>query len=171
MNTPITFDEFCDALHDSFGVYFDSTVLYALWTPDEEEEPTMKMLDDDRDTILEFTATSHTYAATEQELTATSGAGKVVLVLLISVAPGKVLPNLLRVQIPGTSILLSYGPHRTCTLTSSDLKVDPGDTEFNSAVDGLEALVLALACEGMDMQTPEMGRAITTAVESMANNI
>lgn len=39
------------------------------------------------------------------------------------------------------------------------------------AADAIEALLLALACEGVDLGTPEVESAVRTAVESVANNL
>lgn len=45
------------------------------------------------------------------------------------------------------------------------------DIEYNAAVDGIESLLLAMACEGIPLDTPHMKRAIWTALESAANNL
>ena len=41
--------------------------------------------------------------------------------------------------------------------------------EFNRIIDGIEALVLSAACEGIDVEAPSFLAAIETAVESAAN--
>lgn len=42
--------------------------------------------------------------------------------------------------------------------------------EFNRVIDGIEALVLAAACEGIDVESPAFLAAIETAVEAAGNN-
>lgn len=58
---------------------------------------------------------------------------------------------------------------------TSSLKVVPeeedGDSEYNAAIDGIEALVLACACEGIDIQTTAFQSAVHTAIEAAANNL
>ena len=49
------------------------------------------------------------------------------------------------------------------SFTSSLKSNDPDDDEYNAAIDGLEALVLALHCAGFDVTTPQFVEAVTTA--------
>lgn len=42
--------------------------------------------------------------------------------------------------------------------------------ELNRVIDGIEALILAAACEGIDVASPAFVCAIETAVEAAANN-
>lgn len=42
--------------------------------------------------------------------------------------------------------------------------------EDNSPIDGMESLLLALACEGVNISTPEFVRAIKTTVSAISNN-
>jgi len=42
---------------------------------------------------------------------------------------------------------------------------------FNTVMDGIEALLLALACEGVDVGTAQFEVAIQTAIQATANNI
>jgi len=55
----------------------------------------------------------------------------------------------------------------------SDLK-SPGktavDRRYNAAVDGLESLILAQACAGVDVKSPAYLEGIETAVETIANH-
>ena len=46
-----------------------------------------------------------------------------------------------------------------------------GTTRFNAAMDGIESLILAHACAGIDVTTPAYLEGIETAVQSCANNI
>jgi hypothetical protein len=45
-----------------------------------------------------------------------------------------------------------------------------GREHYNCAIDGIEALILAMACAGIEIDTPAMIEAIETAVEGAANN-
>ena len=48
---------------------------------------------------------------------------------------------------------------------------DDGRAEFNAAIDGMGSLILALACEGVNLETHPMIDAINTAVESISNHL
>ena len=55
---------------------------------------------------------------------------------------------------------------------TSDLHTKQSEDElYNSSMDGIESLILACACSGIDIETPAFLEAIETAVESCANNI
>ena len=57
---------------------------------------------------------------------------------------------------------------------ASLLAEDPNDQDniaFNAAIDGIEAMILACACEGIDIESPAFIAAIETAVEAAANNL
>jgi hypothetical protein len=60
-----------------------------------------------------------------------------------------------------------------CGTITSDLKI-PGRTAvdrlFNAAIDGLESLVLAHACGGVDVASPAYVEGIETAVDAIANH-
>lgn len=56
------------------------------------------------------------------------------------------------------------------TITSDLHTDDEDDDEYNSAIDGIEALVLAHAVEGIDISAPAYVKGIQTAVDSAANN-
>lgn len=45
------------------------------------------------------------------------------------------------------------------------------DTEALAAIDGIESLILAHACAGIDITTPAYLEGIETAVEAIDNNI
>lgn len=59
----------------------------------------------------------------------------------------------------------------TLTCIDPDREGEEADNykDYETAVDGIEALVLALACEGIDVSTPAFGRALFTAVETCGN--
>ena len=56
---------------------------------------------------------------------------------------------------------------------ASDLKT-PGknaaNRQYNAAVDGLESLILAHACAGVDVESPTYVEGVETAVEAIANH-
>ena len=57
---------------------------------------------------------------------------------------------------------------------TSDLKQparDADDTRFNAVVDGLESLILAHACAGVDVESAAYIEGIETAVEAIGNNL
>jgi len=43
--------------------------------------------------------------------------------------------------------------------------------QFNAAIDGLESLILAHACAGVDVESPAYVEGIETAVEAIANHV
>ena len=43
--------------------------------------------------------------------------------------------------------------------------------QFNATMDGVEAMLLALACAGVDLDTPKICEAIETVVQAAENNI
>jgi hypothetical protein len=56
---------------------------------------------------------------------------------------------------------------------ASDLKEpgkSAGDRCYNAAVDGLESLILAHACAGVDVESPAYIEGIETAVEAIFNH-
>ena len=52
---------------------------------------------------------------------------------------------------------------------TSDLK-EPNEPQRNAAIDGLEALILAHACVGVDVQSPAYLEGIETALDALANH-
>lgn len=56
----------------------------------------------------------------------------------------------------------------------SGLKITPedeSDEQYNAAMDAIESIILAHACAGIDISTPEYIEGIETAVLACANNI
>lgn len=43
------------------------------------------------------------------------------------------------------------------------------DLEYNAAINGIESLVLAMACEGLDVESKSFLRALETTVEAIGN--
>jgi len=61
-----------------------------------------------------------------------------------------------------------------CGLITSDLRDPKGNAQsrkFNAAIDGLEALILAHACAGVDVESPAYIEGIETAVDALGNNL
>lgn len=48
---------------------------------------------------------------------------------------------------------------------------DEDDIEYNAAIDGIESLILAHACAGVDIESAAYIEGIQTAVEACANNL
>jgi hypothetical protein len=48
---------------------------------------------------------------------------------------------------------------------------DDSSVEYNAAIDGLESLILAHACAGIDIASPAYLEGIEAAVEAIANNV
>jgi len=76
------------------------------------------------------------------------------------------------VQLPCYGIKVTLTGDRGGSI-SSDLK--EADTEenrdYNAAIDGIEAMILAHAIAGIDITTPAYVEGIETAVEAVGNNI
>jgi hypothetical protein len=69
-----------------------------------------------------------------------------------------------------------FADSKTGSITSHNLccedNVDDEDAiTYNHMMDALESLILAHACAGVDVTTPEYIEGIKTAIESCANNI
>jgi hypothetical protein len=52
----------------------------------------------------------------------------------------------------------------------SRLRAEDDDPDFNNILDGLESLILAHACSGVDIESAEYIIGIETALEAIANN-
>lgn len=53
---------------------------------------------------------------------------------------------------------------------SSLLHEDGDSPEYTAAISGIESFILAAACAGIDVKTPQFLEAIETAVEGITNN-
>lgn len=65
------------------------------------------------------------------------------------------------------------GDDHICGTITSDLKKDTDkkkDAEYRAAIDGLESLILAHACAGIDITTPAYLEGIESAVDAISNN-
>jgi hypothetical protein len=79
------------------------------------------------------------------------------------------------INLPKYGIQVTLDADDSGTITS-DLHVEVGrnlvaDELYNSAMDGIESLILACACAGIDIEDERFIEAITTSVESVANNL
>ena len=56
---------------------------------------------------------------------------------------------------------------------TSDLRAagTASNRQFNAAIDGLESLILAHACAGVDVESPAYVEGVETAVEAIANHV
>lgn len=52
----------------------------------------------------------------------------------------------------------------------SDLERDVEDPTYNAALNGIESLILAQACAGIDVTTQQYSEALTTALDALDNN-
>jgi hypothetical protein len=64
----------------------------------------------------------------------------------------------------------------TGVITSHGIKTpgDPDSTEeqvFNAAIDGMEALILSLACVGVNIDTPAFRYAVLSTLDAITNNL
>lgn len=58
-------------------------------------------------------------------------------------------------------------------LEASDLKIEAktsAERKYNSAMDGIEAMIIGHACAGIDIETPAYKQGIESAVEACINN-
>jgi len=75
------------------------------------------------------------------------------------------------IDLPIYGIQVTIDVDGSGTITS-DLRTTQSEDElYNSAMDGIESLILACACSGIDIETPAFLEAIETAVEGCSNNI
>jgi hypothetical protein len=75
------------------------------------------------------------------------------------------------INLPIYGIKVTIDVDGSGTITS-DLHTNQSEDElYNSAMDGVESLILSCACAGIDIETPEFLEAIETSVEACSNNI
>ena len=80
--------------------------------------------------------------------------------------------ELIEIKIAGHTIKIALDGEGNGEITS-DLHMDEDNDEdetYNSAIDGLEALVLAQACAGLNVTSQKYAEALETAVDAIANN-
>ena len=53
----------------------------------------------------------------------------------------------------------------------TDHAMDEEDVAWNASVDAIESLLLAMAMEGIDLDTPAMRTALQTTLEAMSNHV
>ena len=77
------------------------------------------------------------------------------------------------INLPCFGIVVELDNNGNGTITSTDLKTehnDPEDELYNAAMDGIESMILAHACAGVDITTPAYIEGIETAVDTCAQN-
>lgn len=74
-----------------------------------------------------------------------------------------------QIKLPVYDMVIELDNNGVGTISSS-LK-EPKQNHWNAIVDGIEAMVLACACAGLDVENPEFLEAVETAVEGACNNI
>jgi beta-lactamase superfamily II metal-dependent hydrolase len=70
-----------------------------------------------------------------------------------------------RVDDDGTGVITSTGLKTTGDADSTEEQI------MNAAIDGMEALILSLACAGVDISTEAFKTAIISANDALVNNI
>lgn len=77
------------------------------------------------------------------------------------------------IKLPIYDIVLVIDPETKCGTVESSISDlgDFGDSMFMDAIDAIESLILAHACAGVDIESPEYIEGIQTAVEAAANNL
>lgn len=80
-------------------------------------------------------------------------------------------PRLIQIREPGVIIDIQLDGKGGGSITSN-LKSDPdeGDEGYDAAIDGIEALIMAHACAGIDVADRRYVDGILAAVEGAANN-
>ena len=61
--------------------------------------------------------------------------------------------------------------HKDCSGTLDNPEESRSLEDYNTAIDGIEALILGHACAGIDITTPAYLEGIESAVDGCANNI
>lgn len=79
-------------------------------------------------------------------------------------------------KLPCFGIIVQFDPETGAGTIVSDLYVsrtenDEPNTHLKVAIDALEALILAHACAGVDVQSPGYIEGIETAVEAVFNKL
>jgi hypothetical protein len=58
----------------------------------------------------------------------------------------------------------------TSTLKEENSREVGNDPEYEAAIDGMESLILALACQGYGIELRAFGRAVQTTIDAIVNN-
>lgn len=89
--------------------------------------------------------------------------------------------NICEIRLPCYGIVLRLSRENTTSepgrgsitsnlKVSGETAVDPLDPLYNAAIDGIESLILAHACAGVHVESPEYVEGIETAVEAVVNH-
>ena len=77
--------------------------------------------------------------------------------------------SLRKIELPCYGIKVTLGGTGAGSIIS-DMHEQGGGDDWGSGVDGIEALILAHACAGIDITAPAYVQGIQTAVEACGNN-
>ena len=72
------------------------------------------------------------------------------------------------IEIIGGTVVIEDNMLMSTGLRAED---SPEYVEYNSAVDGVESLILALAMEGYDISDPKFISALNTTMDALSNNL
>ncbi len=79
------------------------------------------------------------------------------------------VPRTYEVNLFGGQHFIRVYIGRNSVTIETNLKEGRRASAYNRAIDGSESLVLACACAGVDIDSPEFVAAINTSIESIAN--
>ena len=77
------------------------------------------------------------------------------------------------ITLPVFNILININKNGSGAIVSVGLRTEHEDTEdelYNAAIDGIESMILAHACAGVDIESPAYLEGIETAVQSVSQN-
>ena len=78
----------------------------------------------------------------------------------------------LKIGVCTAILLLEDFEGQTVGQITTDLKSSDIDDElYNAAIDGIESLILAQACAGIDVQSDAYLEALDTAIDAISNNL
>jgi hypothetical protein len=84
---------------------------------------------------------------------------------------GKTIPHTQRIELGANYILIERHNKDSAEIESNLHGTDTEeDRDYNSAIDGMESLLLAMAIEGVDFTTPSMLDALQSAIDGITNN-
>lgn len=81
--------------------------------------------------------------------------------------------TMIKLNLPGNQYIHLTPAENGSASMGSNLHEDPGvpgAATYNAAIDGLEALMMAQHCAGIDVTEPKYAEAVATALEAIANH-
>ncbi len=76
----------------------------------------------------------------------------------------------IRIECHSACFQLMVSTDKSLCMIQSGLSDDDCEPPYKAAVDTLESLILALACQGVDVTTDAFKEAIDTTIDAIANN-